>query len=58
MNAVPILHCHGRQADEAFARYSALLKAARDCPALLSDMRFQAMSSEAYRAFRRAFEVV
>ena len=58
MKAVPFIHCHGRQADEAFTRYSALLKAARDCPALASDMRFQAMRSESYRAFRRAFEVV
>lgn len=57
MNAVPIIHYRGKQADEAFTRYSALLKAARDCPALASDMRFQAMRSESYSAFRRAFEV-
>lgn len=56
-SAPHVFRLHGRQADEAFTRYSALVKAARDCPALSANMRFQALRSEAYSAFRRAFEV-
>lgn len=54
---IPIILCHGRQADEAFTRYAALRKAERDCPALAADTRFQALRGDAYVAFRLAFEV-
>lgn len=55
---VPVIHCHGTQADEAFQRHTALIKAERQSPALGVDPRFQALRSEAWAAFQRAFEVV
>lgn len=55
---IPIIHCHGSQADAAFDRHAAFQMAMARCPALAADPDFSRLASEAKDKFLDAFEVM
>lgn len=55
---IPVIHCNGPMADEAFIRHRALSLALREDPTLADDVCFMALKAEAYQRFLVALDKV